>query len=107
MLDSVLNRPSDRYEPKSFLNGLLFPQKKRYFPQIALKTDRCFNNNYVVNPNITQDGVHVRCLGSEKRHKDLQKSFMETEVPHGGSWFKRNQIPNLTTMDINFKPVQT
>lgn len=74
------------------LNGLSLQVKKRYFPQIAMKTDRCRNNIMVPNSNILNNGTGTYKLGAEKRSKDVLKSYFQSEVPHGGAWFQRTQV---------------
>jgi hypothetical protein len=89
-----------------YLNGLQINTKKRYFPQIAQKTERCRNNTMVANTNIHDSGSQIFPLGQAKRDKNLHNSFMQGEVPHAGSWFKRkpsnqngnqsHESPNMT-----------
>jgi hypothetical protein len=76
---------------KSYLKGLDFQIKNRYFPQIAVKNPRI---NTMVAPGNFKEGCVPNLLGKEKRNdRKLYQSFVEAEVPHAGAWFYRNKIP--------------
>lgn len=52
-------------------------------------------------PNF-KEGVVPHLLGKEKRNdRKLHQSYVESEVPHAGAWFQRNQIPQNTIDKLN------
>lgn len=57
--DELLMSPSQAEEAvkNHYLNGLQIATKKRYFPQIAQKTEKCRNNTMVPNSNMNETGT--------------------------------------------------
>lgn len=76
-------------DKNKYLGGLQFQTKSRYFPQIAKKTNES-ENVMIPQNNMGKMGHQVIMKGQEKREKNLQLSFFQTQVPHSGTWINRN-----------------
>ena len=76
---------------QAYLGGLNIQVKGRYFPKIA-QTDL-----KVAPSNLVQGGTGVGLLGTDRRERIPQNSFMQAEVPFAGAWFNRSQPPDVNT----------
>ena len=76
-----------RKADKEYLNGLQIQTKNRYFPQIGAKEEG--KNLNVPKSSLVTSAIIPAHYGSEKRDRVPKFSYIQSEVPYAGSWFKQ------------------